>query len=195
MGINKYLWKKYNDEVKYCHLNPISKESLVINENYLIEFLDKDEKFNLYLKDVKAKFNGECNNCHEYIFQNIPKLVEIKNKLKKDIPLPDKYQDEQHVNSLLALVLDKRADTLKEAINLYETEQYRSNVISSLDLLNMNLVILNNNISSLKDDIKTLTDVTVKGFRIMISQNNMISNLLTSIAYDTKYLVIDEILN
>ena len=122
-------------------------------------------------------------------------LVNIRNNLLKEIPIPEKYSDEYHINCLLALVLDCRADTLKEAINLFETEAYRNTVINSLNVLNYNIALLNNNITNLRNDVQNLTNTVYQGFSVLIKQNNYISNQIDSIRFDTRYLMIDSLLS
>ena len=106
-----------------------------------------------------------------------------------------KYSDEKHVNALLALVLDCRADTLKDAINLYETESYRSTVVNSLNILNFNITQLNNNIMNLRKEVNNLTDTVYQAFSVLIKQNNYISSQIDSIRFDTRYLMIDSLLS
>lgn len=143
--------------------------------------------YNKYIETAKK-------DSEEFI-EKIPQLKQIKEELIKNVPLPQKYSDEEHVNALLALVLDGRADTLKEAINLFETEAYRNTVINSLNVLNYNIVQLNNNITNLRNDVQNLTNTVYQGFSVLIKQNNYISSQIDSIRFDTRYLMIDSLLS
>ena len=177
------------------HYQKLTIDEIHIDENYLSKLLDKDPLFKDYENKVKIKYQKECSATHDYIISKVQDLTTIKNNLIKNIPLPQKYSDEEHVNALLALVLDGRADTLKEAINLYETEAYRNTVVNSLNVLNYNIVQLNNNIMNLRNEVTNLTSVVQKGFDILIQQNNYISMSLDSIKFDTRYLMIDSLLS
>lgn len=145
------------------------------------------EKKKIFLDTVKIEEDG--------ILQSREELIDIRNKLLKEIPIPEKYSDEYHINALLALVLDCRADTLKEAINLFETETYRKTVVNSLNVLNYNIIQLNKNITMLRGDVQNLTNAVYKGFSVLIEQNNFICSQLDSIRFDTRYLMIDSLLS
>ena len=84
----------------------------------------------------------ECNQKYEMrkkqisnVKQKINEVVVYHGDLcsKLEVLPPAYIQDRQTVTKLLTLVLNKRADTVKELINLYETEKWREKVVDRLD--------------------------------------------------------------
>lgn len=89
-------------------------------EKYKNEYHQKVAMRNKQISDVKQKIN-------EVVVYH----GDLCGKLEA---LPPAYiQDRATVTKLLTLVLNKRADTVKELINLYETEKWREKVINRLD--------------------------------------------------------------
>lgn len=164
-------------------------------DKWFVENVGKTETYVQQESDFKERFMNTAKKDSKSVIEVIPQLKKVKTDLMERIPLPEKYSDEQHVNSLLALTLDGRAETLKEAINLYETEAYRNTVVSSLQALNYNIEQLNSNISVLRREVKNLSDTTYQGFSALIQQNNYISQSLDAIRFDTRYLMIDNLLS
>lgn len=160
-----------------------------------------EEYFNAHVKNsedylskqqaVLSKYNKIVNEDIDEFIRKVSALKELKQYLQENITLPEKYSDEKLVDALLALVLDKRADTLKEAINLFETELYQNAVVNSLDSLNNNIISLNKNILSLRNEINQINS----GINRLMQQNNYISNRLDAINFDTTYLMIDNLLS
>lgn len=172
-----------------------SAKQFVGYDDWITSNIDKIEIFKNHVSEKKKVFLEKVKNEEDGILESRKELVNIRNNLLKEIPIPEKYSDEYHINCLLALVLDCRADTLKEAINLFETEAYRNTVINSLNVLNYNIVQLNNNITNLRNDVQNLTNTVYQGFSVLIKQNNYISSQIDSIRFDTRYLMIDSLLS
>lgn len=173
----------------------VSMGSFQSYEEWADNNIDDIDIYKNYLNQKKELFFEIARKEERTIVDSISQLKQIKNELESDIPMPKKYSDEYHINALLALVLDRRADTLKEAINLFETETYRSTVVLSLDMLNHNIQILNNNITGLRKEVYELKNIAYEGFKTVIRQNNFISMQLDSIRFDTRYLMIDSLLS
>lgn len=164
-------------------------------EEYFEKEITKTSDYIAAERKFRQKYNEKTNEDINGFISEIPQLKNIKNHLEEIAPLPQQYSDEYHVNALLALVLNKRADTLKEAINLFETEAYRSTVVSCLDTLNYNIQVLNSNIVGLRNEVNQLASVMYQGLSTLIQQNNAIYNQLDSIRFDTRYLMIDNLLS
>ncbi len=135
-----------------------------------------DASYVEFINEKRKKYDITINSYINRVLEQVPLLKKIYNELNESIPLPEKYKDEYHVNCLLALVIDRRADTLKEAINMFETEIYRSSIVSCLDRLNVNLDLLSNKLSN-------LTNLTYQGFSTVIRQNNIISEQLSALQF------------
>ena len=176
-----------NDEKKYTFLSNITYQK------WFDIYKFSDPSIKKEWENIMEKVDLNLNNFILYSENKIPELKEIKNKLKVDIPLPDKYSDEYHVKCLLSLVLDRRADTLKEAINLFEEEAYRSRVIQSLDMLNYNIGLLNRNILQLRYELDNSMRQLSTQMNVMIAQNFAITNQLQAINCSTRYLMIDSL--
>lgn len=109
-------------------------------------------------------------------------IIELKNireEIIKKVSLPEKYRNEESVKGLLSLVLDGRATSLKEAINLYEEEKFRSSMLQSI-----------NNLSA---KIDGLANIMVKGFSVVIDSNLMMCEQLNAIKTYNEALVLDAI--
>ncbi|MBO4472570.1 MAG: hypothetical protein J5765_02045 [Clostridia bacterium] len=145
-------------------------------DSWLNENVYKSPDFISYEKEKRAKYNALIDQNITVVESSRKELTDIHNEMKEVIPLPDRYRDEYHVKCLLALVTDRRADTLKEAINLLETENYRSNVLGSLQQLNSHLLALGNSIAS-------LGNMVYQGFSGVMKQNAIINSRITSLQY------------
>ncbi len=73
-------------------------------------------------KNKLAQYDLEYEKCHQYKQELIliqKNIVQLKNQLNRSI-LPHDYQNPYAVDWIVKAVENKRADTLKEAINLFE---------------------------------------------------------------------------
>lgn len=151
-------------------------ETLPKEEQWIEENVFAKPEFLAYEKEKHAKYDELIDSNVNAVREGCGVLSEIHGEMLTAIPLPDRYRDEYHVQCLLALVTDRRADTLKEAINLLETENYRSNVIGSLQQLN-------NHLRALTKSISALGDMVYQGFSGVMKQNALINARLTALQY------------
>lgn len=148
----------------------------------------KSSGYQSFYKSACAAFTARAQQDAETLVNYVPELKQIKEQLTVNCPVPRSYSDEEHINALLALVIDGRAETLKEAINLYETEQYRIAVTSSLASMNDNMILLNGQIQSLSKDINSKLGS-------LVAQNRMITESIARIQVSTQILALDAILS
>ena len=147
-----------------------------------------------YKGRCETKIMKELTKNENEIKAQIPALKKIKNELLKNTAIPLKYTQEKCINGILALLLDKRANSLKEAINLYETEVYRGQVIKGLATLNQNIIALNSGIAALSHKADQLGAMMYVGLNTIISQNAAMMDQLQSIDCSTKFLMVDRLL-
>lgn len=127
------------------------------------------------------QYNVRLENDINTYFDTYLQLKKIYNELIEKIPLPAKYRDEQSVSCLLALVSDGRATTLKEAINLYEEEKFREEVLNKLD--------------NLTNYVNDLAIVMAKGLNEVIKSNMRIYGQLKEINTTTKLGLYNDIID
>ena len=179
VGLGRFIfWVVCDISIPNAIIDDKEKYKLLSSDKgiWLRQNVFDSEEYLAYEKEKNQKYHSLLDTNIEYIDGEVESLRSLYFELKQQIPLPEKYCDEYHVNCLLALVLDRRADTLKEAINLLETETYRSNVLGSLHALNANLRQLNQKIND-------LGNLMHAGFSAVIKQNVMISNQLSALSY------------
>ncbi len=92
---------------------------------------------------------------YEYLNSLVPdikktfiSLLEQKDIYMKMFDLPGKYQTTQAISALAELLYIGRADTWKEAMNLYETDKFQATVLGSLSSINSNLGRINSTLIS-----------------------------------------------
>lgn len=111
----------------------------------------KKERYN----NVRTVYESELDKCFKDYHSNVEKYNKIKdehilqiqqitdeiNTLKRNSIVPIFYLDnESAVEKMLFFMLNKRADTVKELVNLYETTIWQDAVLRQLYLTNKNLI-------------------------------------------------------
>ena len=171
-----------------------AEKYLAYNESLVLNKLCATSIEN-YIKPMQTRYNAWVEGGKNYIEEQKAVLTSMREDIASNYPLPEKYQCEAAVDALLALVLDGRAESWKEAVNLYETEKYRSMVALSLETLNRNLITLNQNITDLRGEIAGMKETMHAGFTAMIQNTERINQKLDSIAFDTRWLAVSDFLN
>lgn len=111
----------------------------------------KKERYN----NVKVVYQNELDKCleeyrsnierynktkNDHIFQ-IEQITDEINRLKRNSIIPIFYLDNDNaVEKMLFFMLNKRADTVKELVNLYETTVWQDAILKQLYLTNKNLI-------------------------------------------------------
>jgi len=185
-----YFWDRIIAQKKAEELK-IEKEETF--EEYWIRHKQSSDTYKKLLKEKYDEFLKRAKKSVEYLVSNIPQLIEIKNQLIESVPLPPSYSNEQSVKGLLTLVLNGRAHTLKEAINLLETEYYREAVLNSFRELNYNLSLLVESIERLNYKMNSISNKLSSHYFSLYNQNSIISSQLMSIKYDTSFIAIDNL--
>lgn len=179
------LVRTLRDEIKMCQSSKSDKLSNLLNESMLNNTINELKELN-YDSDLKEalisrlyqlktnykeflnKIDISIKNYTNTITNNIYNLIQLREELRKEFPIPARYENETSIRQLLSLALDGRCDNLKEAINLLEDEKFKAQVINSLNQLNNNLTIQ--------------SQVLIAGFNTLSLQQQQINNKLTTIA-------------
>jgi len=189
-GVPSYFFKKIEEK---------RKSLLIIME---ADYEGWFEKFIFPLADVKKewesieqKFN---NNLSEYIkFKNktLEELIEIKEELKKEIPLPDKFMNEENIECLLVILFEKYATNIRDAIDFLENEENRSLINKSLEYLNYNMSLFNKDLSKLRFDRSNTENDTSDCIVVNdIEISYYLFNQIKSIDCSTKYLITEQLI-
>ena len=101
--------------------------------------------------------------------------TEEKNQLLNSLEtLPVYYFNEDAVNKMLFLMANKRADTIKELVNLYEEIQWQNKLINGLADISLNIKDLvrdlNENFQSLGRQLKCIND-NVLDAKVVVSDS------------------------
>lgn len=106
-------------------------------------------------KVVNELYKKEINTCIKQYFSQIEEYNKIKDEhickvegiiasienVKKNSLVPVYYlNDSEAVEKMLFFMLNKRADTIKELVNLYETAKWQDSVLEQLQITNNNLI-------------------------------------------------------
>ena len=140
--------------------NKFFEETLIKYDNEITEYEKNMQIYNKYLDDKKAyddsvkkyeealssynkqkkEYDKKLSN-YKAIKKDLPNLIESKNNdLKKicdDKEYPYKYA--KYIENIIELIEDYRADTIKEAINLYLSIKTQNEIISKLYDISSNI--------------------------------------------------------
>ncbi len=125
---------------------------------------NKSKKFNnKFTKEADDYWKKVVSPAEQKNIQTIRKIENEKKEFVRDNAevieiIPYEYRKEPTVGYLLTVILNKRADDLKEAINLYEEELHRAKmenaingIMQTVDSINYNINMQMSNISSSLD--------------------------------------------
>ena len=163
------LMREFETEIskKYFSDNFIS--------NNLEEIIKYNPDLNEYL-NIKEERKSELSNQISELDIKILKLnTEEKNQLLNSLEtLPVYYFNEDAVNKMLFLMANKRADTIKELVNLYEEIQWQNKLINGLADISLNIKglvrDLNENFQTLGRQLKCIND-NVLDAKVVISDS------------------------
>lgn len=148
--------------------DPIEKINEVeMNYSYRKILLEKDETvfvdLGLNLDELKAllidlneayekeaiKLVDKLENMISYRREDVLGLVNYAKELAKEFYLPIKYRSLDTLIPLIELVIDGRAETWMDAINLFEDEQFKAKLTNKIDNLGSKLDQLTKSINNL----------------------------------------------
>ncbi len=119
-------WEKEQDEI-------------IANRMSLVESLYKDEYETA--KNMYNKLIAEYNQCKNEYLVKIHNIYSSIIELKKNSIIPIYYlENSEAVEKMLFFMLNKRADTIKELVNLYETTKWQENMLNELSSTNNALI-------------------------------------------------------
>lgn len=105
-----------------------------------------------------AKLTDELNTSQQTYDEAIDNIVAIWRKGPKTVPLV--YWDEWTLNTLIKYVYYGRADTLKEAINLFEQERFQQKQAEKLGQIASSQNQISDQIEDLKREVRWNTIIT-----------------------------------
>lgn len=147
----------------------------------------------LYYEFYETSFVAFEEKYHENI-ENIKKLLDRLPQMEKLLNIPIKYREKDTVYSLIEIVLDGRADTWKELINIYKQEKYQACVIRSFDNVSARLGSLSDTFErSFKTIGEKIDDVCAcvnNSIRIQKESNECLKRIM----FDTRYSLISNLI-
>ncbi len=97
------------------------------------------------LSALSHKYDEMEKDIKKRRIENLEIISEIQKNfkaVKNNSIIPMYYLDDSNaVNKMLFLMLNKRADTIKELINLYEQETWQASILEKLDTTNQTMII------------------------------------------------------
>ena len=103
--------------------------------------------------------------------------------------------NEHDIKCLLILIMDKRATSLKEVLNLYEVEKHQNKVINKLDNIDSQLQDIKREIQNVNQKVTIIGTVVNEKLNCLIKQNLLISNQLSQINYLAKQNIVATVLS
>jgi hypothetical protein len=151
-----------------------------------------DDKFQEEIKTKKPlmipKFQEKLNEKLKDYYKAYDLLKEQYHELSAKSQIPVMYRDDASISTLLGYLVSKRADTLKEALNLYEQEKYNRQMAAKLD---SQIDTYKNQIQALNAEVASIKMQNEIVNTALIAQNKAISSKLNSINAATSYLALD----
>ena len=130
MRINKY--RMYLAEEKRIWEETYVKRLSLVEEVYKEEYEESVRLYNSEVEKAKEKYLARSNEIKDKT-KAIESIKENALALIQNSVIPSYYlQNPQAVRKMLFLVLNKRADTVKELVNTYETEKWQEQVLAQL---------------------------------------------------------------
>lgn len=117
--------------------------------------------------DSHNKLMDYCEANFDVISDVYGSIYESCLELEKEFYLPYKYREASSILDLIEMVKDGKAETWKELVNLYDTNEYRTAVCEKLDVINNKL-----------DNIQ---NILVVGFKATIGQLSVMNEQLSVI--------------
>ena len=182
--------------IKWKYKPDYSCKDNKLKEKTLDDFLKEDiVEYGPYVEKYKGKFFAECESRKSYIRNNIPQLKELKENMFGITSIPKVYCNEYDVRNLLLLIINGRATTLKEMINLYETEKFRSEIKNELKKINNTLLEIKSEIQLLNMKIDTIETTVNNKLNTLIKRNDLIITQLYQLNYTAKQDLIVSVLS
>lgn len=88
-------------------------------------FYSSFRKTNKNIDEAQDKIN-ECNNSNQYALTDISNCYNNSNKF-----IPIKYSAPLLVNEIKQILVNRRANSIQEALNIYETDLYQNKMLSA----------------------------------------------------------------
>lgn len=137
----------------YSYKKSLFKEERV---DYTVEFDYDFNKFrNLYtglfneINDFLNNFEANINEIRNNIKDTTYEIIEFSKNLSKEFDLPIKYRNLDSLIPLIELLLDGRAETWKDAVNLFEDERYKTELLINMKNVSERIDIISNSINKL----------------------------------------------
>ena len=160
---------------------------------YIISLLSKAPDAGEDKKNQKySKFSSAC----EELLKSRNDLINASLELEKIFLLPMKYRSSSILCAMLDILNDGRAYDWKELVNLYETVEYRKNMINGMEnlyysLKNINQTLLkgfiltNSNLTSINNNLRSVSSKI----------NDVISGVSTIIGIEKARFLTDALFN
>lgn len=140
-------------ERKFSYKKSLFKE---VTESRNVDFNFDVEKFKSMYKEIYNTFElhtnefvNDINNIRETTKNNIISTLEFSSELSKEFNLPIKYRNLNSLIPMIELILDGRAETWIDAVNLFEDEKFKSQLLNKLDNISSKLEKISNSINNI----------------------------------------------
>lgn len=160
-----------------------------------------EEKFNLakkYLDEYADMYSDAYKKFSEDYEKNLNNIKKLRSELPNMIKLfdlPKKYWNTRDIYELIDILVDRRADNWKEAINQYKTDTYRSSVVYSLRDLTLRLgdlsLCIQRGFNAINMKMDSMNALISESIEIQRSSNEYLKN----IAHDTRYSLICQLID
>jgi len=168
------------------------------------EFFEKKHDFenDIKYKQGLVEIGYRIHEDDKEIRKEIKQLGLIREDIRSGTLIPEAYQNEFSVCSLLDIIIKHQADTFTEAVQQFETEKYRLASLRKLDAMDQQLKRINSSVSNINQNVRQIeadnayyAERMGKTLSDIYCSNQEINNKLKKVKTNSSLLVMDRILN
>ena len=163
-------------------------------------FVDPNKLFGR-IRDLRNQVLERHKEVVQYYIDNFEKVkniyietIKLIKDLEKEFLLPQKYRNTASLQRLITYIEHGRVDSWKEAVNLFETEQFREGVTTQLSNINNTLNSIDSNLKAglfvISNQLHSINGKLAE----LNGQMSVCKEALTNIMFDTRYSLIRSII-
>lgn len=199
--VNVYYYKSVQTGGFFKKTITVKQDLDVFYKDWVVKMIDKAIESKEQIKKLHNEKYIYLKSHFDEMKNSILKLFESLSLFVDLFDLPIKYRSVSAVSSLLELFSTGRADSWKEAVNIYETEKYQANLLCSLGQINASLGSINNTLlngfsyignklNSIGISIDKIANDTSELLNLSYENNYALKRIM----YDTRYSLISSII-
>lgn len=174
--VKQGLFSLKNVDVK-CSFTDLDVTKTIHETNRFLDALTS------YDKAILDRYRKEFDKAkEEYI-----KLVNNIKELEKQFFVPYKYRDPSILYEMLNIITSGRADTWKELVNIFETDEYRNKTLVAFNVIKGGLDNINRTLvegfTTVSENLKSIDNQLTTTNMFLMNINNKVSNIARGVDY------------